>query len=414
MGLLPLIVLGAVFVLVAVRQLGRFHLQIWQVMCGGAIAVVVTGQISPLAAALAINFDVVLFLLGMFVVGSALEASGYLAVLSHRLFSRARNTDQLVLLLLFGIGGASAIRMNDTLAIIGTPAVLALARRHGLPPKMMLLALAFAITTGSAVSPIGNPQNLLVAVQGGMGSPFLTFGYYLMVPTLVGLVLCYAVLRAAFRREFGRPVESPPAPAATDPALARMCRLSLAIVVVLIAARIAASVVVPAAASSFRLTYIALAAAVPVLLASPRRVEILSKVDWHTLLFFEAMFVLMESVWETGFFQGYVATGSSAASNESIIGVSLVLSQFISNVPLVALYLPVLAHAGAGPEALAALAAGSTPAGNLLILGAASNVIIIQNAESRGETLSFRDFAKVGAPLTALQAAALWAWLLPV
>ena len=50
-----------------------------------------------------------------------------------------------------------------------------------------------------------------------------------------------------------------------------------------------------------------------------------------------------------------------------------------------------------------ALAAGSTIAGNLTILGAASNVIIIQQAEARGETLTFTEFAKVGVPLTLIQ-----------
>jgi Na+/H+ antiporter NhaD/arsenite permease-like protein len=49
-----------------------------------------------------------------------------------------------------------------------------------------------------------------------------------------------------------------------------------------------------------------------------------------------------------------------------------------------------------------ALAAGSTIAGNLFILGAAINVIIIQNAEKESETLTFFDFAKVGVPLTTL------------
>jgi Na+/H+ antiporter NhaD/arsenite permease-like protein len=47
-----------------------------------------------------------------------------------------------------------------------------------------------------------------------------------------------------------------------------------------------------------------------------------------------------------------------------------------------------------------ALAAGSTIAGNLTILGAASNVIIIQNAEKQGETLTFWEFLRVGLPLT--------------
>jgi len=83
-----------------------------------------------------------------------------------------------------------------------------------------------------------------------------------------------------------------------------------------------------------------------------------------------------------------------------ILGISVCLSQLISNVPLVALYLPLLIHAGASTRELVALAAGSTIAGNMLILGAASNVIIIQNAEKKGETLTFLDFAKIGIPLT--------------
>jgi Na+/H+ antiporter NhaD/arsenite permease-like protein len=49
-----------------------------------------------------------------------------------------------------------------------------------------------------------------------------------------------------------------------------------------------------------------------------------------------------------------------------------------------------------------ALAAGSTIAGNLFILGAASNIIIIQHAEkeNNGESITFFEFAKVGIPLT--------------
>jgi Na+/H+ antiporter NhaD/arsenite permease-like protein len=58
-----------------------------------------------------------------------------------------------------------------------------------------------------------------------------------------------------------------------------------------------------------------------------------------------------------------------------------------------------------------ALAAGSTIAGNLTILGAASNVIIIQNAEKQGTSISFTDFAKVGIPLTILQIAVYWIFL---
>jgi len=60
-----------------------------------------------------------------------------------------------------------------------------------------------------------------------------------------------------------------------------------------------------------------------------------------------------------------------------------------------------------------ALAAGSTIAGNLTILGAASNVIIIQNAETKGQqTLTFWEFIKIGIPLTIINVAVYWAFLL--
>ncbi|NCN65074.1 MAG: hypothetical protein GW779_02905 [Candidatus Altiarchaeum hamiconexum] len=85
-----------------------------------------------------------------------------------------------------------------------------------------------------------------------------------------------------------------------------------------------------------------------------------------------------------------------------LLTISVALSQFISNVPPVALYLPLF---GSGTDAqITALSAGSTIAGNLSVLGAASNVIIIQNAEKRNRnrniTLTFFEFARIGVPMT--------------
>ena len=123
----PSCVLVLVFLLIAVRQIGRFNLKIWQIILSGALAVLLTGQISPADALHAVDISVMLFLFGMFVVGEALVRSGWLAELSRRFFSRAENPDQLVLFILFGMGIGAAVLMNDTVAVIGTPLVLALA-----------------------------------------------------------------------------------------------------------------------------------------------------------------------------------------------------------------------------------------------------------------------------------------------
>jgi Na+/H+ antiporter NhaD/arsenite permease-like protein len=410
--MVSIIVLLVVFVLIAVRQIGRFRLQIWQAMLLGALAVLLTGQISPAEALKAINLDVILFLFGMFVVGQALEESGYLSHLSSRLFGRAKTVDSLLLLILFGAGLLSAFLMNDTLAIIGTPVMLQIARKTGIRPKLLLLSLAFSVTIGSVMSPIGNPQNLLVAVNGNIPNPFITFLRYLAVPTLINLFLTYLTLKFFYGGHFKNEPLNHSADPITDPALARLSKVSLIIIIVLVLAKIIISLL--GLGIDFRLTYIALAAALPIILLSPRRLGVVRKIDWSTLIFFAAMFVLMESVWDSGYFQKVIADLQLNLQSVGIImGVSIALSQLISNVPLVALYLPVLGHLGAATKEMMALAAGSTIAGNLSILGAASNVIIIQNAEKKaGETLTFWEFVKIGIPLTAVNTLVYWLFFL--
>jgi Na+/H+ antiporter NhaD/arsenite permease-like protein len=409
---IPLIVLGVVFFLIAVRHVGRINLAIWQSMSLGAIAVLVTGEISPGSALDAINLDVMGFLFGMFVVGRALEQSGLLSSLAYGIFSKAKNVDALLLFILFSMGLASALLMNDTLAIIGTPIVLLLARQHHLPARPLLLALAFAITIGSVMSPIGNPQNLLIAVGGEVKNPFVSFFRYLALPTLLNLLLAYLLLKWFFRGQFTSSLLAYPRGHIQDHRLAALSKLSLLLIVALMLAKIS-TVFAGLEDLDFRLTYIALSAAAPIVLFSQRRAEIIRTIDWHTLIFFAAMFILTQSVWETGFFQELIANLEvDITSLFFIMLISISLSQVLSNVPLVALYLPTLLHTGASTQGLVALAAGSTIAGNLSILGAASNIIIIQNAEEKaGETLTFLEFAKIGVPLTALNALCYWLFL---
>src|SRR3989338_3218341 len=350
--LIQIAVLAVVFILIAVRQIGSVKLQIWQIMLGGASVVLLLGQISPEAALKAINIDVLLFLFGMFVIGQALEESGYLSHLSYKMFRRAKTIDALVLFILFGMGIASAFLMNDTLAIIGTPVVLLLARKQDLDAKLLLLTLAFAVTIGSVMSPIGNPQNLLIAINGNIGNPFIIFFQYLFVPTMVSLLACFFILKFFYKGKFGNGTLNHSQEPIQNHQLAVLSKISLILLITLILVKI--GLVFLEAQIDFRLTYIALIAALPILLFSSERKEICRNIDWHTLIFFAAMFVLMESVWQTGFFQNTIAAlDINITSLLMIFAVSIVLSQFISNVPLVALYLPMLLQAGAATKEIA-------------------------------------------------------------
>lgn len=397
--------LAAVLILIAVRQMGKNSLAIWQIMLLGALVVLFTGQISPQDALRAINLDVMVFLGAMFVIGESMQRSGYLLFLFNRLFCRARNLDQLLLLILFAMGFLSALLMNDTLAIIGTPLMLYFARTLKIDPKLLLLTLAFAVTIGSAMSPIGNPQNLLIAVNANLSNPFTVFLHYLLLPTIANLLLAYLLLRVFYKEQFLKRTLAICQEEITDPALARLSRISLILLFAMILAKMGA--VFLGVGGEFRLTYIALISALPIIFFSGKRYEVLRGIDWCTLVFFAAMFVLMDAVWSSGSFQSLL-TGSEVdlASIPTILAFSVLLSQLISNVPLVALCQPLLVNPSS--QALMALAAGSTIAGNLFILGAASNVIIIQNAEKSGETLTFLEFARVGVPLTILNVLVYW------
>lgn len=406
-----IIILFLVFVLIAVRQIGDIKLHMWQIMSFGAITVLATGQISLVTALKSINLDVMLYLFGMFVVGQALEESGYLSNISFVLFKNIKNADHLILSLLFIMGIASAFLMNDTLAIIGTPIVLLLSKRHKISPKLLLLTLAFAVTIGSVMSPIGNPQNLLIAINGNISNPFISFLKYLFLPTIINLFFVYFLLKLFYKDQFQHYRLVHVQESIKDYKLANFSKLSFILFVFLIFIKII--VVFLRLPVDFKLTYIALISAFPILVFSPKRFDILKKIDWHTLLFFAAMFILMKSVWESGFFQKLISDlNLNITSTFMILIVSVVLSQLISNVPLVALYLPILMHAGASMKEMVYLAAGSTIAGNLFILGAASNIIIIQNAEMKSrETLTFPEFARVGVPLTVVNVIVYWIFL---
>lgn len=411
-NMISIVILLVVFVLIAVRQIGNIRLQIWQIMLLGAVAVLVGRQITPLKALEAINPDVMLFLFGTFVIGQALEESGYLSYLSHRFFRRAKSLDTLILFILFGMGGLSAFLMNDTLAIIATPVVLLVVRRNDINAKILLLALAFGVTIGSVTSPIGNPQNLLIAINGGVSNPFVTFFKYLLVPTVLNLFIAYLMLRLFFRKHFCHQPVTNSGEFIRDAKLATLSQVSLILLVALVLVKI--TIVLLGWDIDFRLTYISLISALPIILVSPKRFTIIREIDWYTLIFFAAMFVLMESVWDSGFFQSVIdSLKLNLTSVGMILIISILLSQFISNVPLVALYLPMLTQTGASTTELMALAAGSTIAGNLSILGAASNVIIIQNSERKsGETLTFLEFVKIGIPLTIVNALVYWLFFL--
>lgn len=408
---LSIIILFIVLIGIALRKLSPLHIPIWVMMLAGAIAVLITRQISFVDAIRAINFDIIGYLFGVFVVGQALEESGYLSQLSYHLFRHAKNPQQLILFIILMGGFSSAFLMNDTIAIIGTPIILHIARINKLPLKPLLIALAFAITIGSIMSPIGSPQNLLIAVNAKLQQPFIQFIKYLFIPTVLCLAVAYGFVWFYYRKEYDHHHMKITAERPHNPRLTLITKIALSLMTFLILLKILSAFwkVIP----DLPFSLIAILSAMPILLFSRQRFDVLRNMDWSTIVFFAAMFVLMQSVWDSGAFQSLInGARVNIGTTPSILGISAVVSQFISNVPLVALYLPLLKAHGVNVPQYMALAAGSTIAGNLLIMGAASNVIIIQNTEKRRRNaFSFLRFAAIGIPVGIINLFIYWAFL---
>lgn len=399
LGVLILVFLG-----IALRQLFRLPLRIWQIMGIGAAITLFTGQISLHQALHAIDWNIIFFLFGMFYVCSSLEQSGLIHDFVSRYLLEGCSKKALAFFIVFGMGIFSALFMNDTLAILGTPLLLKVAHHRRLQTTPLLLGLAFAITIGSVCSPIGNPQNLLIALQAPIGAPFATFLKYLALPTLINLIFLYFLLLKWMNKpaHYHHEIEET---APYHKRLMTLSKLALLIIIVMIGYNLIASYlpILP-----IPLPGIALIPAAFLLILGPKRKEIFSRLDWATLIFFIGLFILMKSVWINSSLKTVLFTPTPwMESIPGVLTLSALLSQLISNVPLVALYLPTLTQQPA--VTYMALAAGSTIAGNFLIFGAASNFIIAQNAEKRGDlSFTFFTFAKYGIPLSLLNFAIYW------
>ncbi|MEM1994733.1 MAG: SLC13 family permease [Nitrososphaerales archaeon] len=423
--ILAVVIFLGTYAAIAFRNVRGSGLPIWASMLVGAVAMVFSGVIEVSEAYRAINLEVIVFLFSMFTFVTAMDVSGMLEDLAAKLFLKAKKPEDIVYLTFFVFGLASAVLMNDTLALMGTPIMISLAKKMRISSKPLLITLAFSVTIGSALTPMGNPQNLLIALVSGLSAPVLTFVLYLALPTLANLFLTSLVIRWVYRREFRLARKSftqlidlevtLKETRVSDPLLAKQTAATLTLTVVgIVLINIFESM---GAKIPLGISEVSLFGATMLLLLSSRRREILKRLDWSVLVLFAGLFVLMQGVMKAGIIaqlSAYLPQLNRDNLSYSLIAIlasSILLSQLVSNVPMVALYLPMMKAAGyGGSDALAwvALAGGSTLAGNLTLIGAASNLIIVEEAESRGHTLGFFEFLKIGLPVSALNMVVLY------
>lgn len=416
-------VFAVVYTLIIGRR--RFGVPIWAAMLIGAALMIGLQVIGVQAAIMSVNLDVIAFLFGMFTIVSALDRAGVLHRAAVKMLAVAKTPDRLLMVFVVGMGLLAAFLVNDTIALLGIPLVIYVARHAGIRPVVLLIALAFGITVGSVMTPIGNPQNLLIAIQSGIPAPFITFLLQLVVPTIANLFVTYAILKLYYRKEIAsdyRLSSIELAEKAEGNYSPRLAKISITVLVATIAGFIVSEGLQFLGIAGFSLSAIAMIGAAAIYALSSQRVAIMRSVDYSVLVFFGGMFVVTSALWSSGavslLFMNYIPTPNPddlVQSTAVISAASIGISQVLSNVPFVALYNFVMLDSGVTGQHVdqwMMLAAASTIAGNLTILGAASNVIIVEAAEARGvRAFSFLEFFKVGSIVTVVNLAVYYAFI---
>lgn len=158
----------------------------------GAMLMVLFRVITPDQAYAAIDLPILGLLFGTMVVSVYLERADVFKYLGKLLAWKSRGNKDLLFRICLISAISSALFTNDTSCVVLTEFVLKIARQQNLPPHPFLLALASSANIGSSATPIGNPQNLVIAVQSG-----ISFGQFvtgILPAMLMGVVMNALIL----------------------------------------------------------------------------------------------------------------------------------------------------------------------------------------------------------------------------
>ncbi|HTN44211.1 MAG TPA: SLC13 family permease [Nitrospiria bacterium] len=394
--IIALIILIFTYLVIALQKIPRIPIDmIWASLIGAAL-MILSGALPLSEVPKALDWSTLLLLLGMMVVIAHLELAGFFDWVAVRIVASVRSPLQLLSLLIFTSGVLSAFFVNDTICLLFTPILLQTIKPLGLRPAPYLIALATASNIGSAMSVTGNPQNVFIGIHSGM--PYLSFLIALAPVSLIGMVLNIAVVALVYRKEIlghgvfhlVRPVSS----GLNRPLLVKGLIAS------------AGAAIGFAAGAPYALT--AMAAGAALFLAGRQNfLTIIKKVNWRLLAFFAGLFIVMGGARQAGVMNGLLDQvhralgGSTALMIAQLSGLTVLLSNLVSNVPAVILIEPFLIGLPGAKWAWLALAMSSTLAGNLTLIGSVANLIVVHQARYEAR-VTFMDYLKVGVPLTLL------------
>jgi Na+/H+ antiporter NhaD/arsenite permease-like protein len=267
-----------------------------------------------------------------------------------------------------------------------------------------------AANIGSVATQIGNPQNMLIGVTSGI--PFTRFLLYLLPVAIVCTVILFITVLVFYHKQMKEGFQAEKLKHQTlsvmsgQPAAAARNRL-LAFTLPIFALTMAGLFI--SGIAGVTVSIVAMAGGVAaVLFSGIRPSRLIQSVDWSLLLFFCGLFIVIGGAQQAGvldIFMNNLNVQNNIAGMVSMQVFSAAVSQVVSNVPLTMLVIPLIKNIP-GDVLWISLAAGSTLGGNATIIGAVANIIVVEQAYSRGVKVGWWEFSKVGLVVTALTIAA--------
>lgn len=356
--------------------------------------------ISPEMAMHSIDFATIVLLFSMMLITANLHISGFFDWITSICVEHV-SPRLLLPSVIFTSGILSAFLVNDIVCLLMAPLVLRVCREMGRPATPYLLALATASNIGSTATITGNPQNILIGSLSKISySDFLA---HLGPVALIGLLLDWLVLHwIYFRRTQPMHPGMPQQPEAPAPSELHLGFPVTVTVLVLIGFFLG---VPPALAASV---------GAAVLLLHPRfhPSQIYGEVDSSLLVFFVGLFLIVGAVEQAGIAQQMLQIAEHLNLQNLWIfsAVTATISNIVSNVPAVMLLKNLAPQYGNSHTFWVLLAMSSTLAGNLTITGSVANIVVIEKVRNE-HPISFREYMRVGIPLTLLTMVAGILWL---
>ena len=383
-------------------------------------------RILPVGGALgAINWNVLMMLAGTMATVELFIQSKMPARMAIGLLRMVPDVRWAIVALSLFSGLISAFVDNVATVLMVAPVGLAVARQIKTNPVPVIIAIAVSSNLQGAATLVGDTTSILLGNYAHMG--FNDFFWFLGRPGIIfavetGALLTVPVLLILFRHERAR-IQTGKVEPVTD--LVPTVLLVGTVVLLIVASQFPnkpelTNGIICCALGLIGIVYEAIRQK-----DTGVAVSVFKAIDYKTLLLLAGLFMVIEGLTEAGVIDAIAGLfvkaggGSVGLMFVMIVGVSVLLSAFIDNIPYVATMLPVVTSISAllGIEPYLfdfGLLIGATLGGNITPIGASANIAGIGILQKEGYKVSTKDFIRIGIPFTLIAAisGALVVWLI--